>query len=194
MSSMGSGRLLTPVFKRGVTLNIPQGYLWSLTVDDVHAGYIDGLNDPEVNRYMVAVRQKTQTDDTVRAFVRIDELAPDAVLFGIFHKNSARHCGTVRLHHVNLTDRTADIGICVFDKRVWGQAIGAAAIGSVTQWAFDRLGIQSILAGTYVDNVSSWKAFMKAGYVLEKDVADRYQRDGQPAVVRMLVARRAQSR
>lgn len=181
---------LTPVAKRKLKLTIPGGYLRALTAEDVHEAYVHGLNDPEVNKYMVSVRAQTQTLETVRAFVESDHVAAHAVLFGIWMDGEGRHCGTVRLHGIDAVERKAVLGVCIFDKRAWGRALGSAAIGAVTRWAFSELGLASIEAGTYLDNAASWKAFLKADYSVLEDISGRYQRDGLPVVVRMLIARR----
>lgn len=180
---------LTSVAKRKLKLAIPGGYLRPLVPEDVHAAYVHGLNDPEVNKYMVSVRAQTQTLETVRAFVQANHIAPQAVLFGLWMDGEGRHCGTVRLHEINAVECTAVLGICIFDKRAWGRALGSTAIDAVTQWAFRELGLASVEAGTYLDNAASWKAFLKAGYSVLEDISGRYERDGLPVVVRVLIAR-----
>jgi RimJ/RimL family protein N-acetyltransferase len=161
--------------------------------DDVHAAYVQGLNDPDVNEYLVAVRQQTQTSETVQAFVQANCNASDAVLFGIWMDGYTTHCGTVRLHQINRDAGTGVLGICIFDKGVWGSSVGSSTIDVVTRWAFDHLGLEAIEAGAYVENVGSWKAFVKAGYTIVEDVSDRYQLDGKPTVVRRMIARRPSS-
>lgn len=157
-----------------------------MVVDDVFQGYVDGLNDQEVNRYLVTVRERTQTLESVRAFVGAEFMAPDAVLFGIWLQDQSMHCGTLRLHGVG-RDGSAHIGICLFDRATWGCGIASAAIATVTQWAFGSLGLQSIEAGAYAENVASWKSFLKAGFVVSEDIQNRFERNGQPAHVRCLV-------
>lgn len=184
---------LTPALKRNINLEIPQGHLRPLRPEDVHPGYVDGLNNPDVNKYLVNVRQRVQTLETVRAFVNADHLAADAVLFGIWIDGQTRHCGTVRLHMIDREEGTAVLGICIFDKQAWGRTLGSAAISVVTQWAFVNLCLDTIEAGAYSNNVGSWKAFLKAGYEVAEDVCGRYELDGKPTVVRKMVAHRAAS-
>lgn len=43
-------------------LNFEGGYLRPLKPEDVHAGYVSGLNDPEVNRYLDGVKHTKQTN------------------------------------------------------------------------------------------------------------------------------------
>lgn len=179
---------LTLASKRDIHLSISGGCLRPLLPEDIHQGYIAGLNDPEINQYLVSVREKTQTYETVNEFVSTDFLSEDAVLFGIWAKGHPKHCGTVRLHCINRSKRTAIIGICIFDKNAWGRSIGADAIRAVSSWAFAYLGIRAIEAGAYAENIGSWRAFLKAGYIVAEDIHGRYQLEGKSVVVRKLVA------
>jgi ribosomal-protein-alanine N-acetyltransferase len=184
---------LTCAWKRGLNITSLHGFLRPLVPDDVHSGYVEGLNDPEVNKYLVSVRRQAQTSETVRAFVQENWDASDAVLFGIWVDGHTTHCGTVRLHQINRNDGTGVLGVCIFDKAVWRSSVGSSAIDAVTCWAFDGLGLDAIQAGAYLENVGSWKAFMKVGYTIVEDVYARYQLDGNPTVVRCMIARRPSS-
>lgn len=177
-----------PIAFDKATLVLPfvHGHLRPLKVDDVFPGYVDGLNDPEVNRYLVTVRDRTQTLESVRAFVAAQFLAPDAILFGIWLQGQSEHCGTLRLHGIG-RDGGAHIGICLFDRATWGRGIGSAAIATVAQWAFGSLGLHLIEAGAYAENVASWKSFLKAGFVVSEDIPNKFARDGQPVIVRRMV-------
>lgn len=184
---------LTTDWKNVLAITFAHGFLRPLVPEDVHQKYVQGLNDPDVNEYLVSVREQIQTAETVQAFVRDNWTSPDAVLFGIWVDGIKLHCGTVRLHQINRNLGTAVLGICIFDKHVWGGAVGSGAIDAVTQWAFGHLNLDTIKAGAYLQNVASWKAFEKAGYTVVEDIAGRYTLNGKAAVVRWMVARRLNS-
>lgn len=173
---------------REVVLEFEGGYLRSLKPEDVHAGYVSGLNDPEVNRYL-EVRHATQTEQSVVGFVRYNQESSSTFLFGIWQGDEPRHCGTVRLHGIEHHHKTAHIGICLFDKPAWGKKLGSKAIRAVTQWAFDTLGLRWVEAGAYSSNVASEKTFLAAGYEWIYDVPDKYLLEGKPARVRVFAAR-----
>ena len=42
--------------------------------------YVNGLNDPEVNRFLVGPRSQVQTQDTVREFVRMNNEDPASLM------------------------------------------------------------------------------------------------------------------
>lgn len=55
-----------------------------LPVSGVTNAYVNGLNDPAVNQFLVGPRRHKQTLDTVREFVRENWNAEDSLLFGLF--------------------------------------------------------------------------------------------------------------
>lgn len=169
-------------------LEIPQGILAPLKLDDMHMGHVKGLNDPEVNRFLVTARENEQTDKTVREFIEGNLLADDAVLLGIWIDGQSLYCGTVRLHQIDRKEGTAILGLCIFDKQAWGRSVGTEAIRAVTRWAMNVLKLDKILASAYIDNVASWSAFVKAGFSVVEDVNEGYFLDGKPATVRRLAA------
>jgi RimJ/RimL family protein N-acetyltransferase len=135
------------------------------------------------------VKEQRQTMDTVCAYVRQNLAAPDALLLGIWRTGSPTHCGTVRLHEIDPAGTRAVIGVCIFDRTAWGRGTGGKAVRAATTWALDHLGIAEVEAGVYGDNVSSQRAFSKAGYEWTRDISDLYTLDGRPALVRLYVAR-----
>lgn len=135
-------------------------YMRALIEDDVTAAYVDGLNDPEVHRFLVGPRSRIQTFDTVRDFVRHNREDPAAILFGLFVGDELR--GTARLH--DMRDGEAFLGLAIFDKRLWGRGWGTRFVRGVTQHARVALGIRKVRAIIEAENVGSQRAFERAGY------------------------------
>ena len=102
-----------------VVLKLKGGYLRPLLPEDVHPGYVSGLNDPEVNRYL-EVRHAIQTTQSVVDFVIANKESDNSVLWGVWQYGSERHCGTARLHSIDYNQMKAYIGVCLFDKTTWG--------------------------------------------------------------------------
>ncbi|TVT68232.1 MAG: GNAT family N-acetyltransferase [Denitromonas halophila] len=172
-----------------LALPINGGFLRPLVEADVHQGYVDGLNDPLVNRYLDGVKASVQTAGSVRDFVAADRLSPSSVLWGVWTDESPRHVGTVRLHGIERRHGTAHIGICLFDQRCWGRGLGSAAIAAATRWAIDALGLRWIEAGAYEANLASQRAFLSAGYAGVFDIPGKYLFEGVPTTVKVYAAR-----
>src|SRR5688572_3651736 len=105
-------------------LDFEGGYLKPLIPEDAHDGYVKGLNDKEVNRYLDTVRQSEQTQKSVTDFIQYNINSKDSVLFGLWQPKALHHCGTVRLHAIDHHHRIANIGVCIFDKTIWGKGLG----------------------------------------------------------------------
>lgn len=146
------------------TVPIDGGELRILTPDDVTEAYVDGLNDPEVHRYLMAPRLRTQTIDGVRAFVAANRDDAASILYGLFVDDTLR--GTVRLSGIG-PDAAADIGIALFDRTVWGQGWGRRAIEAASKVA-ESLGVAQLVAGIAAQNEASRRAFAAAGYVHDR--------------------------
>jgi RimJ/RimL family protein N-acetyltransferase len=172
-----------------IHLPIRGGFLRCMVETDVHQAYVDGLNDPIVNRFM-EVRHSAQTLQTVRSFIIENCLSPSSIFFGLWRHGNANHIGTIRLHNINHRYGTADIGVCLFDRRYWGRGLGGAAIETMTRWAIDRYGLRWIEAGIYDANVASQRAFVSAGYVWKFDILGKYLLEGAPAIVKVFAAQR----
>jgi [ribosomal protein S5]-alanine N-acetyltransferase len=130
-----------------------------LTEADVTDRYVDGLNNPQVNRFLLAGRGR-QSVSEVRAWVRSNWCASDALVFGIFA--AGEHCGNVRVHDV--TAERAYMGIAIFDLQSHGRGIGTAAIAAVSHYVVSELRVGEILAGIDDDNDASQRAFARAGF------------------------------
>ncbi len=175
-----------------LVLEIKGGYLSPLKPENVNSRYVDGLNDPDVNRYLVEVKKHIQTKETVTEFIQYNLESSSAILFGIWIAGKDSHCGTVRLHSIQYNDRTSHIGVCLFDKSVWGKGIGSNAIEVVTKWALNDLGLRWVEAGIYNDNIASQNTFLSAGYEWFIDIPDKYLLDGKPTKVKVYVAKNQQ--
>jgi ribosomal-protein-alanine N-acetyltransferase len=154
-----------------VTLSIDDGFLRPLDLADLHPGYVEGLNNPDINRHL-EVRLTVQTIETVAAFVNTNRQDTDSVLFGIWLHAKSSHIGTIRLYEINQHLHNCFIGICIFDKSVWGRGIGTNAIKAVTKWAHVEMNMHRIEAHAYLDNTASIRSFEKAGY---RRIPDRFK-------------------
>jgi RimJ/RimL family protein N-acetyltransferase len=143
-----------------VLMVAPDVCLRPLAASEVTACYIDGINDPQINKFLVSAQSGPQTLDGVKEWVTANWRAHDAILFGIFC--SGIHVGNIRAHDV--TKHGACIGIAIFDSKMHGKGIGCAAISALVRYLMDELGVKSVVAGIDEANVASQRAFAKAGF------------------------------
>jgi ribosomal-protein-alanine N-acetyltransferase len=152
-------RNIEPEFKLG-----EDAVLRFLKLQDVTEAYVDGLNDPIVNRYMEIGKGKKQTINMVCDYVLEQERRNDAFLFGLFIWGKLR--GTCRIH--NISSKDADIGIALFDRSIWGRGWGTKIVSVVSQYTFQIYPCSQLKAGIAIDNVASKKVFENAGFRLSE--------------------------
>jgi RimJ/RimL family protein N-acetyltransferase len=160
--------------KQGIILKNDDMLVRPVQVSDITDEYIDGLNDPDVNRYLVAVRQQHQTRESVTQYVKADWDNPLSILFGIFTRNDdGPLVGTVRVHNIDLFHFLASAGVCLFAKRAWKRGYAHRALRMVKDWLFADGELHYLEAGVYAENVDSLNCFLRAGF------AERYRVSGK---------------
>lgn len=138
-------------------------YLKLLTPEDVTLDYVNWLNDLEVNQYLES-RFKKHTLHGVRKYVKEINSTGENYLFGIYNKENNKHIGNIKIGNINKIHKFCDVGLMIGDRTMWGKGKGSESIKLVTQYAFDRLKLNKIIAGIYANNIGSYKAFIKCGY------------------------------
>jgi RimJ/RimL family protein N-acetyltransferase len=133
-------------------LRIPlneNAYLRPVLSSDITDTYVNGLNDPSVNRFLGQSRERRQSQETVRSYVEENYRNPDGVLFGLFLDGELR--GTLRLYEVNNDKKDAIVGVLIFDK-------------NVVAFATRELGITIFKAGMVTQNTASRNTFARLGF------------------------------
>jgi len=159
--------------KSNIHLHInDQAYLRPLTCEDVCQRYIDGLNNPQVHRFLTSAQNTRYTVQSVTDFVDLNHKAEDAILFGLFFNHQL--IATARLSDID--DTEAHLGLAIFDVTQWGKGWGTQIISRVSDFAFHELGVQRMVAGIEPENIASIKAFRKCKF---KKIDDLWIRHAQ---------------
>lgn len=136
-----------------------------LRVSDITDEYINGLNDPEVNKYLVNVKQRMQTRRSVAKYVLSNMKSKSDILFGIFIKDNPQPLiGTSHVSGIDFFHYTASIGICLFTKRAWKKGYALQAVQLVKDYLFRVVGLHYIEAGVHCNNTNSINLFSRAGF------------------------------
>ena len=138
-------------------------YLRILSSGDVGDKYVEWMRDEETVSFLES-RWKTYTLENLKEYVNeINESRTD-FLFGIFLRENDVHIGNIKVGDVDYVHKHGDVGIIIGDKNSWGKGCGRESIQLVTKYAFEELNLNSLIAGIYANNISCYKAFLKAGY------------------------------
>jgi len=168
---------------RPIRIDTGRLILRPLREEDVSETYVNGLNDPLVNEYLVTVKAMRQTLAGVKAFVAHNAADPHGILFGVFPKVTSELIGTVRLHGIEPLHRTATLGVCIFVRAEWAKGYSREALAAISDWAFAHLPVRYLEASCYAENRASLMTFLKAGFDVAARIDDKYLHNGRPAPV-----------
>lgn len=81
--------------------------------------------------------------------------------FFIYHKDSQKYVGTVKLDRIDLFRRSGEIGIMIGEPSSRGKKIGSDAISLLLDYGFNVLGLDRIWGGTSEYNYAMIQLFQK---------------------------------
>lgn len=90
--------------------------------------------------------------------------------FAIHHSGDDAFIGTAKINYLNeagFNTHTADIGIMIGDRGLWGKGMATDALYAISHYAFDTLGVRKLTAGAVSANKGIIRAFQKIGFLEE---------------------------
>ncbi|MDI6758106.1 MAG: GNAT family protein [Candidatus Omnitrophota bacterium] len=156
-----------------------------LQVSDITSSYVDGLNDPEVNKFLVNARLQKQTKKSAADYILFNLRSPTNLLLGIFLKKPCVLIGTIRMGDISNFHYFCNIGICFFNKTYWGRGYASEVIKKVCSYIFEKLKLHYIEAGVYESNHASMRLFERAGFKIQARYKNKYRYDNEfkPVVI-----------
>jgi RimJ/RimL family protein N-acetyltransferase len=136
--------------------------------------YVSWLNDPEVVRYSEN-RHREFSLASCRDYLASFNDSPNQ-FWALTHDRV--HIGNISAHH-DLPNRTADVGILIGEKSVWGQGYGAEAWRAACDWLLLN-GVRKITAGTMEANRAMLSIFRKTGMIEDGVRKAHFLLDGTP--------------
>jgi [ribosomal protein S5]-alanine N-acetyltransferase len=124
-------------------------------------------SDPEVTRYVRFVTHKSIKD--THAFIRRVQASYKkgiTPLWGMQSKATGRLIGALGFLQWPNPDRRAELGYVVH-RNVWGQGYVTEAAKAVCDFAFKKMNVNRIEAGTIVGHVASQRVLEKCGFKFE---------------------------
>ena len=141
-------------------------YLRLLEESDAGEEYVGWLNDYEVTRYMETGKFPS-TPETIHKYLERFQDSTTDLAFAIVDRETDQHIGNITLNNINWIHRTADTGLMIGRKELWGKGYAFEAWSLIIEYAFQRLRLRKIIAGAVIDNVASIVTLEKLGFKLE---------------------------
>ena len=86
--------------------------------------------------------------------------------------------GIVRLTPIDAANRSARLGIGIFDPARLGQGLGTEAIRLALGWGFDHLDLHRVSLTVLANNSRAIAAYTRCGFAVEGRLRDTLPRDG----------------
>lgn len=156
--------------KKEILIETERLRIRTLSESDVCESYVNGLNDPEVNKFLIDARFTQHTETSVKDFVAKKLNSPLCIPFGLFVKEGGEFIGTIYISKISRIHFSCELGICLFRKECWNKGYGAEAVSAVVRYLFDILGLHYIQAEAYAENRASLAMFEKVGFYFQYEV------------------------
>lgn len=137
-------------------------YLRPLEAEDLKRGYHDWINDPEVNKYIMAGNLPTSFCKLNEYYENIMKSDKD-IMFAIVVKKTNKYIGNIKLGRIDWINRSALSGRLIGDKKSWGKGYGTEALQLLIDYAFNTLNLNRVYTITMRDNIASIRSNEKMG-------------------------------
>ena len=133
--------------------------------------YFQWLQDIEVTRYIG--REEFFTGVSYQEVVDYVEglwKTESSIFFAVHVIATTKFIGTAKLNFFSssgMRSGIADLGLMIGDRGFWGRGIGTDVISTLSEYAFQSLGVRKLTAGAIASNIGVVRAFKRSGYVEE---------------------------
>jgi RimJ/RimL family protein N-acetyltransferase len=133
-------------------------------------------NDPEIGR-LVGATSRTYTPAEMDDWVKRHRQATDEAFFVIADATDTA-VGHVALYEIDPVNRSAELGILLGAKQVWGQGVGTRATRFIVEHGFDELGLRRIYLEVLDTNARARSIYEKLGFVVEGRLRQHQLKNG----------------
>jgi RimJ/RimL family protein N-acetyltransferase len=138
--------------------------------------FVEFFADPEVRANLDLVvglgsAQEAQWLESTLALPLLEQ--PFAIDFREKEGEDWRLIGSTGFTHIDWRVRSAELGISIGDRSMWGRGLGTEATEVLVGHGFETLNLHRIWLRVYVDNLRAIRVYEKVGFVPEGR-----QRDG----------------
>lgn len=128
---------------------------------DLMEQYQRWLNDPEV---AIPYFRGDLTPDALENIQERYDRLRQGVEFTIYELATTRPIGMCGLPEVNHFNHTARFGILIGEKDLWGRGYGTEVTTLTLDWAFNAMGLHSVLLTVFEYNHRGIGAYTRAGF------------------------------
>jgi RimJ/RimL family protein N-acetyltransferase len=132
---------------------------------DLLPSYLRWINDFAVTRTTGSGLRPITREAEERWFEAFSTAA-DEVNFTVYERATWRAVGNCGLMHVNLQQRTAELGIMIGERDCWDRGYGTEATRLVLDYGFNVLGLHNVWLAVYSSNPRAIRVYARVGFKL----------------------------
>jgi len=141
-------------------------YLRSLRPEDLNKGYLDWINDPEINKFLISGIFPTSLRGLKSYYEKVNGSDKD-VMFAIVVKKTDKYIGNIKIGNIDWVNRSAHCGRLIGDKKYWGKGYGTEAMKLVMDYVFNALNLNRLYNTMVADNLGAIRSCEKVGMIKE---------------------------
>ena len=104
------------------------------------------------------------TIQELKFYVKEKENSNNAWLLGIFTNDFSEHIGNIKYEPIDLSNRSAEMGILIGNEDWRGQGVGPEVILGSASWLKKKIGITTITLAVNNENIQAITAYEKCGF------------------------------
>jgi ribosomal-protein-alanine N-acetyltransferase len=132
--------------------------------------YLTWMTDKASNPFIQGIREDTNLQD-LEEYIEAKNSSLDAILLGIFLRDSFEHIGNVKLEPI-FEGQDATLGILIGEKSWRGKGVGFEVISRIIVYSFQELNLRKLNLGVDTNNTPAISLYQKLGFRQSNDVSD----------------------
>ena len=163
-------------------------YLRCLEREDLKGNMLCWANDQEITNFMYMGTVPNSLEALEREYDALmrdfpgnllqQSITPSAVVFAVVEREHDTHIGNVGIFDISWYTQVGEFRAVFGERDYWGGGYPAEAYDLVIRWAFDRLNLRRLVAGTRADHVASIFGLRRAGFEQEGRQREHFLRGG----------------
>ncbi|MEE2932206.1 MAG: GNAT family protein [Pseudomonadota bacterium] len=131
--------------------------------------YLAWLRDPEVvkNLNLPHYLETNVSFSQISAYCHSIWSSPDDIFYALHLASDDTFIGTVKAGHINWYAGTADLGILIGLRKMWGKGIASEALSLLASHLFEKAKLRRLTAGVMDTNPAMIRVFEKLGFQRE---------------------------
>ena len=154
-------------------------YLKKININDISDDFMLWFEDDELMKYYTNSKSKITKESLLKS-IQEGERDNNSFTYGVFYKENNVCIGTIKLGPINHIHKISDLVVLLGNKEYHGKGLAVEAIQLGNKLAFESYDIRKLYGGMYENNISSIKAYTRAGWVIEGTLKGHYLENGAP--------------